>query len=225
MAKRITRKQMKHDEFVEATFDFAHWLEQHWGKVLSGVGVGVLITLAVIAWMAWSKKNADRLSQELARNIDRFEQAEVAGFSDAAGLSEILTSFDEIASEGGGGTGQVARFYRGATLFHMDRLDEARDELEQVVSVSDASATVGVTARLFLARVEVSAGQTDEAVALLNRLAEDPTAVIPPARVLLEMGRIQQQAGREDEARVLWQRIVDEHPQSLAAGEAGTLLR
>jgi TolA-binding protein len=107
----------------------------------------------------------------------------------------------------------------------MGRMDEAREVLQSVVAATDASVTVGGTARLFLARVEVGAGLTDEAVTLLQRLADDPGAVIPPALALLELGRVQHDAGRETQARAVWQRIVDEYPQSVSAGEARTLLR
>ena len=41
MARRITRKSMKQDEFVEAAFDAGEWLEENWRIVviaLAGVG-------------------------------------------------------------------------------------------------------------------------------------------------------------------------------------------
>ena len=137
----------------------------------------------------------------------------------------MLASLEEVAGAGGSGTEEVARYYRGATLYHLDRLDEARGELEQVVSSLGADVTVGASARLLLARVEAGAGQTDRAVTLLQGLADDPTALIAPARALLELGRIQNEAGQTETARTQWQRVVDEYPQSVSAAEARSLLR
>ncbi|MHC4429829.1 MAG: tetratricopeptide repeat protein [Planctomycetota bacterium] len=225
MAKRITRKQMKHDEFVEATFDFAHWLEQHWGKVASWVAVAILAVLAVLAWNAMARSRSEKAMERLAQSIDRYEVAQEQGFADKEELASMLERFEEVASSGGKGAGQVARFYRGATLFHLDRLDEAREDLERVVSRSGASVTVGATAQMLLARVEIAAGRTDEAVTLLQGLADDPAAVVPPARALLELGRIQEQAGDSEQARLQWQRILDEYPQSVSASEARSLLQ
>ena len=41
MAKRIPKEDLKHDEFVEAAFDFGRWLEEHWAKVALSVGTAV----------------------------------------------------------------------------------------------------------------------------------------------------------------------------------------
>ena len=40
MAKKITQKELKHDEFVEAAFDFGHWLEENPGTRVRLLGVG-----------------------------------------------------------------------------------------------------------------------------------------------------------------------------------------
>jgi TolA-binding protein len=225
MAKRITRKQMKHDEFVEATFDFAHWLEEHWAKVALWVGLVVLTVLAVVSWQAWAQRKAGQAMDLLAQGIDRYEQAESDGFTDSTGLASLLETFDRVSRSAPDGAGQVARFYRGATLFRLERLDEARSELQQVVAESGPSVTVGATARVLLAQVEVAAGRIDEAVSVLRGLADDPAAVIPAPQALLELGRVQSRAGRTEQARAQWQRILDEYPESLAATEARSLLQ
>jgi TolA-binding protein len=144
---------------------------------------------------------------------------------DRENLDAALATFDDVSDAVGGGPGRVARFYRGATMFHLDRLDEARADLEQVVADSGASDTLGGTAQLLLAQVEVAAGRTDEAVMLLQGLVDQPDSAVPPGQALLELGRVHQLAGRSEEARQHWQRVVDEYPQSVAATEANSLLQ
>jgi predicted negative regulator of RcsB-dependent stress response len=225
MAKRISRKELKHDEFVDAAFDFGRWLEENWARVAGMAVLAVIVVVAVLLWQAWSKQQAEQAMELLAQGIDRYEQAQVGGFSDPAGLSAALETFAEVAEAGAGGTDQLARYYQGATLFHLGRLDEAREELQQVVSQTGAADTMGAAAHVLLARVEVAAGRTDEAVALLEGLVDVPSAGLPPAQALLELGRLHKQAGREEQAQEQWQRIVDEYPQSIAAAEARSLLR
>jgi predicted negative regulator of RcsB-dependent stress response len=225
MAKRITQKQLKHDEFVDAAFDFGHWIEQHWAKVAGWVGFVLFLVVAVVLWGAWSRHRAGVAEERLAKAIDQYHEAQAGGFASQAGLTAALEGLEEVVDDVGGGPGQVARFYRGATLFHLDRLDEARDDLRQVVDGSGAADTLGATAQLFLARVEVAAGRSEEAIQLLQGLAADPEAAIPPAQALLELGRVHRDAGRPEEARAQWQRIVDEYPQSVAAAEANSLLQ
>ena len=226
MAKKITQKQLKHDEFIDAAFDFGHWLEEHWATVLKWVGAGIAVALLVVAWSAWSRKGLDDAKRQLALGIDQFKASEATGFSDVDSLNAALKRFDEVADDlGGRSPGQLARFYCGATLYQLDRLDEAKTALTEVVEETDASETVGATARVMLARVEVAAGRTDEAVALLQALVDRSDSAVPPARALLEIGRIHDAAGRHDEARRQWERVVSEHPQSVSAPEARTLLQ
>jgi len=226
MSKKITQKQLKHDEFVEAAFDFGHWMEEHWGSVLKWVGAGVVIVLLVVAWSAWSKKGLDDAKRRVALGIDQYKTSEATGFSDVDSLNAALKRFDEVAQDlGSRPPGQLVQFYRGATLFQLDRLDEAKATLTRVVEQTEASATVGATARVMLARVEAAAGRPDEAVALLQALADSTDPAVPPARALLEIGRIHEAAGRHDEAREQWERVVSDYPQSAAMSEARTLLQ
>jgi predicted negative regulator of RcsB-dependent stress response len=226
MSKKITQKQLKHDEFVEAAFDFGLWMEEHWASVLKWVGAGVVIVLLVVAWSAWSKKGLADAKSRLALGIDQYKASEATGFSDVDSLNAALKRFDEVAKDlGSRPPGQLVQFYRGATLFQLDRLDEAKTTLTGVVEQTEASETVGATARVMLARVEAAAGRPDEAVALLQALVESADPAVPPARVLLEIGRIHEAAGRHDEARKQWERVVSEYPQSVAMSEARTLLQ
>jgi tetratricopeptide (TPR) repeat protein len=225
MAKRITQKQLKHDEFVDAAFDFGHWLEQHWAKVAAWVGFALLVVVAVVLWGAWSRYRAQGAGERLAQAIDHYQEAQDGGFANRESLAAALESLEEVTDDLGGSPGQVARFYRGATLFHLDRFEEAREDLRRVVDGSGASDTLGATAQLLLARVELAAGRSEEAILLLQGLAADPDAAVPPAQALLELGRVHREAGRTEEAREQWQRVVDEYPQSVAAAEANSLLQ
>lgn len=224
MAKRITQKELKHDEFVDAAFDFGHWIEEHWAKVALWVGAAVVAVVAVVLWNAWSHQQAERAKERLAQAIHRYDRAAAEGFVDRASLSAALETFEEIGGAGVRAPEMLARYYQGATLFHLDRPDEAKEELRAVVAELGPSDTLGATAQLLLARVQASTGHTDEAVSLLRALADQPASIVPPPQALLELGRIYRQAGRLDEAREQWQRIVEEYPDSAAAREARSLL-
>jgi tetratricopeptide (TPR) repeat protein len=224
MAKKITQKQLKHDEFVDAAFDFGHWMEKHWVAVASSVGLIIVLVIGFVLWNGWSAQRDERVREELAQVIDRYEALEEAGFADEAALTEIYESFDELAGNARG-VRRTARFYRGATLYHLDRREEARADLERVARDAGADDILGATSQLLLARLEAADGRTDEAAAWLKDLAEAPDAAVPPEQALLELGRLYDRAGRVDEAREQWQRIVDEHPSTGAAAEARTLIR
>jgi predicted negative regulator of RcsB-dependent stress response len=224
MAKKITQKQLKHDEFVDAAFDFGHWLEEHWVRVVASVGVVIALVVTIVLWNAWSRQREERAKEVLAQGVDRYEDAQAGGFADRETLDAAFETFDGLAGRGSG-SGRVARFYRGATLFRLNRLDEAKADLERVVSDAGAADTLGATAQMLLARVETAAGRAEEAAVLLERLAGESASAIPPDQVLLELGRLYRQTGRLEDARDRWQRVVDEYPESAAAAEARTLLQ
>lgn len=225
MARRISRKQLKHDEFVEAAFDFGHWLEENSMLVLKWVAGVVLVALAIVVWQFNARQNRRERAELLAQGMQQYEQAEEQSFEDPAVLQQALGTFDEVSeSAGGSATGQVARFYRGAALFRLGRLDEATAALEEVAGSSSAPPTLGGTAQALLARVHVAAGRPDQAVSLLTAELERSDPLIPEDQALLELGRIHEDAGRPGQAREAWQRILDDLPQSAAAIEARQLL-
>jgi predicted negative regulator of RcsB-dependent stress response len=227
MARKITQKELKHDEFVEAAFDLGHWFEEHWKRVAQWLAAVALLAIAIGAWVTWSNERQERAKQRLAAGIERYQAAHATtGGPDAVILAESLETLDEAAgSLGGTPAGRLAGFYRGAALADLGRTEEARTALRQVVAAAGPDETVGGTARWMLARVELAAGRSDDAVALLNELLERSDSIVPPGQVLSEMARLHEAAGRPDEARRHWQRILDEQPQSPEAAEARERLR
>jgi TolA-binding protein len=204
MARRITMKEMKHDEFVEAAFDFTQWIEKHWKTVVMVVVAIVVVALLVYGWVWNAGRKRDEAAQFVAQGITAYERAQAADFADADELSGALDHFDSaIDASSRSAAGDSAKFYRGATLYRLGRTDEA------------------ITA---FAEVYVESGQSEQALSLLSEAAARDEAAYPTDLVLLQLGRIQRDGGDEASARQSWQRIVDEFPDSAAASEANTLL-
>ena len=218
MARKITQKELKHDEFVDAAFDFGHWLEEHWRTAATWTGVALALVLAALGFTAWSRQRATREADRVAQGIDRYVVAQREAFAQPEELTAALGQFDDASGALGG-------FYRGASLFRLGRLDEAEAALREVVSSTDSSSTLAAVAELMLARVQLEAGQSDAAIATLEGLAARAEAAVPADQMLLELGRAYRRAGRESDARARWQRIIDAHPNGTAAGEARALLR
>ena len=226
VAKKITQKSLKHDEFIDAAFDFGRWLEENWAKVAKGVLGAIVLIVATAVWVAYSQRSRAQLRHSLAHGIQLFEDAEDTEFSDPASLTTALATFDDAARQGGSSaTGMLARFYQGSTLYRLGRLDESAAALEEVVAQSGAGETLGATAGVMLARVHVAAGQREKAILLLESIVDQDERLVPPDLALLELGRIHSDAGNLEQARMLWQRIVDEYPLTVSAAEARLLLQ
>ena len=170
MARKITQKQLKHDEFVDAAFDFGRWLEEHWKSVAQIVGLLFIVVVGGFFWVAWSNQRLAGAKQQLADGIDRYDAALAGGgAADTANLQAALAAFDEVTETlAGKAPGKLALFYRAAALSDLGRPDEARAALQDLIADSGPEETVGATARLLLARFEVAGGRPDDALALLG---------------------------------------------------------
>ena len=225
LAKKITQKSLKHDEFIDAAFDFGRWLEENWAIAAKWLLGTILVIIGIVVWVAYSRHSRAQLRNSLAAGLHLYEDAQGTGSWDPASLTPALETFDAAASRGGSSaTGMLARFYQGSTLYRLGRLDEAAVTLEELVAQSAAGETLGATARGMLARVHVAAGHREKAILLLESILDQEESLIPPDIALLDLGRIHRDDGDPEQARVRWQRIVDEFPLSVSAAEARRLL-
>jgi len=223
MAKRISRKELKQDEFVDAAIDVGQWVEQHKSKLFKGA-IGVLVlAVVIVSWISWSRNRTERTEQQVAAAVTSYERALAAGDDGRPELEAVLTIFED-ASEAGGASGRLAEFYRGATLFHLGRADEALTALEAVAASSSGEPTLEATAQAMLARVYLAEGREDEAATVITAALDSSNSILPRDQTLLELGRIHAAAGRDDEAQKAWQRVLDEFPASTAATDARQLL-
>ena len=136
---RISRKELKRDEFVEATKEAEHWLEDNWqlvAKIAAGIGlVGVLVAIGF--WVV--KSNREKAAALFAEGLGQYQQAQAAGFDDPAQIEAALITFDASAKKGGGPVGQVANYYRGVSLHRLGRNEDA---IVALLEVSGSAFTV-----------------------------------------------------------------------------------
>jgi tetratricopeptide (TPR) repeat protein len=221
---RISRKELKRDEFIEATKEAENWLEENWRLVLQILGIVAVVGLLVGGWFWYAKHNREQAVSLLDEGMQTYRTAEGGGFADTAGLESALTSFDAAAQKGGSApVGRVADYYRGATLFRLGRYDEAIAALQRVADRAETPSLAG-SASALIAEVHVARGDREQAIAVLEALVDAEPPTYPVDQALLELGELYQEAGDGERARELWQRILDEYPARGAAGEARQLL-
>jgi len=227
VARRLRRKDMKKDEFVETMFDFGQWLEDNWSKVLRWAGVVLLIVVLALCWHWYSGYSAEKAAETLAQGMTRYKQAEMGGFTSTAALDDALVLFEEATGlSKRSSAGKSARFYQGATLYRLGRFDEAIPLLQEVRGFDDPPTLKGLSGAL-LAEVFVGAGQTDKAISQLEEMAADAEAAeaaYPADQALLQLARIHRQSGDLEESMNVLRRIAEEFPQSAGAMEANSLI-
>lgn len=224
MTRRITRKEMKTDEFVETAVEASHWLEKNWVQVVKGA-IALAVIGAIIGFVFWYRgHNRAQAEKLLARGIHSYQQAEAAGFADSAAVKEALSLFGEAADRAGNApAGQSARYFQGAALIQLGRAEEAVPVLEELTS-GTLTPTLDWSADALYAEALAAAGQIERAAEVLETMSASTDPTHPPGQALLQLARLQQRQGNLEEARQLLQRVTEEFPESAAAMEAGQAL-
>lgn len=225
MAQKITRKSLKHDEFVEAGLDVGEWVEEHWRQVAVGVGAVFAVALLWVGWNAWSERRANEASRRIAEGLSLL-RPEALGEAPPppADPSAAAAKFEEAARAAGSGpVGAVATYYRASALLAADRAGEARPLLETLVGSNPPGVLAG-SAEALLAEALEKSGDLEGAASVLQRLAASPDEAYPPAFALVRLGEIRLRQGRTDDARRVFEDVLARFPNSAGAPLAQSLL-
>ncbi len=159
-----------------------------------------------------ARKLADKmLSNEPASGVARAQLARVLT-AEGDAVAAIAISQEAAALEP-----ETERFAYADTLLRLDRLDEARQELENLRN----DQSVKDEADLRLGKLAYQTGDLDEATRRFGSLLESP-AVAPEA--FFYLSSIAEREGRKDFALEAYQRLVSAGAGLIARGRAARLL-
>ncbi len=222
MGRRITRKQLKEDEFVSTMDQLIRRFGEYWKHALAAIGA---VLLMVFVWWAvgqWSGKQADTASMKLNQVITTYQEALAP---DGGGdLAEAEAGFTEVIEEyGRTSQADVARLYRARIQLGRGETDTARATLVKLVSGHKDDA-IGRLAALDLVRLRTASGQGAEVAAELEKMVVGRSSQLPRDVALFELGEVFIAEQKPDQAREYFQKLVDEFPESPYVGEARTRL-
>jgi predicted negative regulator of RcsB-dependent stress response len=233
MNQRLTRKDIKRDEFASAVEHGMEYAGSHVKTIVYAVaGVAVLVAL----WGAFQYYSGNRNAQAndaLAKAIKVF-QAPIVGAATAKPTDPNEPSFADEASrkaaarpllEGVRKTyastdaADVAGLFLANLAVTEGKLDDARKLWQAFIDEHDDHMLAG-QAQLNLINLDRSQGKTDQAVAALKKLVEKGRGALPLDLLLNELGQAQEEQNKPQEAIQSYQRILDEFPRSPYRNEA-----
>ncbi|MDX1662111.1 MAG: tetratricopeptide repeat protein, partial [Gemmatimonadota bacterium] len=115
--KRLSKKQLKRDRFVEQTFDWAHWVETHRREVLGGVVAAVLLVAGFFVWRSMQAS----ATEAAARDYLSARQAYDTG-NWALAASDLQTFVDR---HGGTPYGDDAMFFLASAYYQSGQMEPA----------------------------------------------------------------------------------------------------
>ena len=219
MGRRITRKQLKQDEFVSTADTFIRWFLDNWRPFAFGLGA---VCLLIVAWWTvgrWSASRADQASLELHQAVVAFDEASQGG--DPAAAEQNLQSY--IDDHGRDDQADTARVYLARLKMDRKDMEGARDLLVEVTGRHREDA-VGRVAMLDLVHLKVASGQGAEVAPELEMMALGQDPRLPRDVALWELGELYRAEDNPDQARTYYQRLVDEFPESPYRGFASQRL-
>ncbi len=230
-ARRITRKEMKRDEFVTAMSRITLWMEEHAREALVLAGIVAAVAIGSVLVYQFLAQREEKASDLLARgvailhaSVQGADSATPASGSGYASSDEkyraALDQFDAlIQTYPRSRPGRLALYYRGVALMGLRRPQDAVKALEEFLDTSSGSFAAPL-ARAALAHAYDQAGDPAKAVDLYERLSRGEGGSYPPQAALLEMGLCLEKMGKKDEAKKVYERIGREFPDSDYSQEA-----
>lgn len=237
MNQRLTRKEMKRDEFAEALERTVGFAERNRMRII-WAGVGVLVALGVgIGVHYYLQARAARAETALGRAMKVLEapvgtEAQKGSSGDertfpdnAARRKAAEEDFQQVQKRySGTEAADVASVYLARLAVEDGDLDRARKLWEAYLDEHPDDILAGES-WLNLMALDRQQGRAAESIASLNAMLEKDKKPIPDDAILFELAKSYVAADRKEEAKSTYQRLLEEYPQSAYAGAAQAGLR
>ena len=236
MNQRLSRKEIKQDEFVATLGRGVDYASHHTHQILMAV-VGVTVLGALLvggrAWLQGRENRAEAALDAAIRvsqgSIDpaapKPDDPQAPTFADAAARrTKAKAAFESVRSQHSGSTAaDVAGLYLASIALEEGQPDQARTLWRGYLD-ENPTGFLAAGARLSLLRLDRQQGKLDDVAAELRRMLDDAKRPLPEDVVLWELAQTLKAQGKTEEARPLLQRIVDEFSRSAYRVEAQTEL-
>jgi len=229
MSQRLTRKEIKRDEFASVVGRGVEYAESHARNLVlavAGVALLAVIGFSVYGVLGYrSGKANDALARAMkvySAPIDatgaKPNDAESPSFPDEASRrARAKTLFEKVRSDYGmTNAADVASLYLAQIAAADGKPDEARQLWSDFAQHHKDDILAG-EARVNVLHLDRERGpkqKVEEQVQQLKAMLQDSQPPLPEDVILNELGAAYEQLGRKTEAVQSYQRILDEFPQS-----------
>ncbi len=236
MSKRLTVKEIKHDIREDEIRTFlGHVFQTITEKptLVLGIVAGVFaVALAIASVFAILDSRRQAAADKLSSAIEAYgaavgEEAAASDDPDAPSFAteeerraESKEAFGEIhGSVGAGAAGDVAALYLADIALAEGDAAAARKIWDEFLA-GNADHILALSVRLNLIHLDRDSGRAAEVATELEEELATAAKTLPEDVILFELAATRDALGESEAAAELYQRILDEHPQSPYAAEA-----
>jgi predicted negative regulator of RcsB-dependent stress response len=193
---RITRKELKQDEFAQEVGLTLTFFEEHQKDVIRYGGIGIAV-LAIVAGFFVYRGHEHAARQEALASAIRVQETPVASVAisgQATFLSQdqkdqaAIKAFADLMSKySGSDEAQVAEYYLGCIHSDQGKLSDAEKEFLDVANRGDKNyASLG---KIALAEIYFSDGRNQQGEKILRDLMENPTAFVSKDQAAITLAK------------------------------------
>lgn len=236
MSERLTRKEIKRDEFVEALETSVGWLEKNSRLLIAGAVAVVLLIAAGFGIWFWLQARAAAASAALDEVLEvyRAPVGEAAAGSDDDGPSfGDETARRERAKElfqgvvddhGSSDAATVALVFLAQIASDEGDLDRARELWTASVEALGDDDLLADQVRVNLIHLDRQQGESEAVAVRLEEMIADQERPLPGDLVLWELAATYEDLGRQEDAEATYRRLTEEYPSSAYAAQASSKL-
>ena len=232
MSERLTRKEIKHDireDEVQSFLITAVEKVMEKPKFYIGILVGFLVIgVAVSGTFSYLESSADRSSLELSDAMRMYGASVDADDPNpddpvapifASDEQRLQKTKEKLAEVGGGTHGELAKLYEADMAMRTGDTATARQIWTAFLSAHSDHVMVH-SVRLNLLALDRAEGKAEDVANELQAELDGVDKDLPEDVLLFELAQTRDALGQTEEARELYQRLVDEYPQSPYTAEA-----
>jgi len=232
MSQRLSRKEIKRDEFMESVGGAFEYVQNHAGQLI--IAAVVVVVGLVIAGLVFnhSQRQERRAGEALSAALKVME-AEIdpvaadpdneaqPTFANEAARSARAKNLLMALSDDFGGTdaAAIATAYLGQIAAEEGDMSAARSHWEAYLDESGGN-SLAVEVALNLMALDRAEGRGDELVTSLRARLSSNEDELPPDLLWYELALTLDSLGREVEADEAYQRLLEDYPHSAFASDA-----
>lgn len=231
MSERLSRQEMKRDEFREAVGKAVDYAGSHARLLVIGAVAVVVVALAGVGVYTWLEAREADAALALNQAIEVYgapvdeadpqpEADDPTFASEDARRAAARDRFQQVYDQyGGTDPGRVALVYLGRIALAEGDPGTARDHWRTFLDQTGDHLVAGEV-RLNLVHLERHQGQLEQVAQELEDMLDAREPVLPGDVVLFELGETYEEMGREQDALNAYQRLVQEYQVSPYTQEA-----
>jgi tetratricopeptide (TPR) repeat protein len=230
--RRDLKRQIRQDELRTGMQNAMLWARDHSREVQ--VTVGTLLVLLVATLVVKNFRDGQDAAAEAAfsKAIEIYHAPVAAELPPGAPrpaaayatreekLRKALAEFEAVEKSAPREVRARARYYVALARLELGDVTAAEKALADLAGGRGEDDLVPSLARLALADLHRRNGQPEKAIDAYRQMLDDSSFLLPRDHVLLKLGTAQEDANRLKDARASYDRLVQEYPGSVYAGEA-----